>query len=73
MSSRKADGGMGFRSIRDFNIALLGKQAWRLMVHPEKLVSRIFKARYYPSDSFLTAKLGSNPSYIWRSVLKLKI
>lgn len=68
MGLRKSEGGMGFRSVRDFNIALLGKQAWRLLVHPNNLVSRIFKARYYPSGSFLTAQIGSNPSYIWRSV-----
>lgn len=33
-------------------------------------MSQVFKARYYPSGSFLTAKLGANPIYIWRSVLK---
>lgn len=70
MTSSKSNGGMGFRSIRDFNIALIGKQAWRLLVHPEKLVSRIFKARYYSAGSFMTVKLGSNPSYIWRSILE---
>lgn len=61
---------MSFRCLRDFNIALLGKQAWRLSCYPDKLVSRIFKARYYPTSTFLTATLGSNPSYIWRSVMK---
>lgn len=64
MSARKSVGCMDFRNIRDFNIALLGKQAWRLLVHPDKLMSRVFQARYYHSQSFLTAKLGSNPSYI---------
>lgn len=59
---------MGFKSLRDFNIALLGKQAWRLLSAPDKLVSHVFKARYYPNGSFLTATFGSNPSYIWRSV-----
>ena len=32
-------------------------------------MSRIFKERYFPSSSFMEAKLGSNPSYIWRSIL----
>lgn len=58
---------MGFRSVRDFNIALLGNQGWRLIQYPEKLVSRIYKARYYPQGNFLNAKIGSNPSFIWWS------
>lgn len=28
------------------------------------------KARYYPLESFLTEKLGNNPSYIWRSMFE---
>ncbi|KAL8108560.1 hypothetical protein AgCh_024870 [Apium graveolens] len=70
MSKKKSEGGMGFRNVRDFNVALLGKQGWRLLKYPDKLVSRVFKARYYPEGSFLNAKIGSNPSYIWRSVLE---
>lgn len=69
MYRRKSQGGMGFRRVRDYNIALLGNQGWRLLKHPEKLVSKVFKARYYPRGTFLNAKIGSSPSYIWRSVL----
>ena len=62
-------GGLGFRSLHDFNISLLGKQAWRLILQPHSLVSQLYKARYYPSSSFLSAKIGGSPSYIWRSIL----
>lgn len=39
------------------------------MQNPDKLVSKVFKARYYPRGSFLNAEIGYNPSYIWRSVI----
>uniref|UniRef100_A0A2N9HCL8 Reverse transcriptase domain-containing protein n=1 Tax=Fagus sylvatica TaxID=28930 RepID=A0A2N9HCL8_FAGSY len=39
----KDEGGMGFRDLNCFNLALLAKQGW--------------------------AKLGSNPSFMWRSIL----
>lgn len=41
-----------------------------MIKHPELLVSKIFKLRYYPDTSFLNANLGGNPSYIWRSILE---
>ncbi|XP_060972538.1 uncharacterized protein LOC133038412 [Cannabis sativa] len=46
------------------------KQGWMLLVCGDNLASKIFKARYFPNGTFLTATLGSNPSYIWRSVLE---
>lgn len=70
LSKRKTQGGMGFRSVHDYNVAMVGKQGWRLIMNPESLFSRIYRARYYPRGTFLNAKLGSNPSYIWRSVLE---
>lgn len=72
LTLHKDMGGLGFRSLYDFNLALLGKQAWRLLTRPDSLVARIFKARYYPSCSFLSASIGNNPSYVWRSILAAK-
>lgn len=69
---KKSIGGMGFRSLRDFNVALLGNQGWRLLKYPDKLVSKIYKARYYPNGTYLNAKIGANPSFIWRSVLQVQ-
>lgn len=43
----KSRGGMGFKSLFGFNIALLGKQVWKCIEQPELLVSRILKARYF--------------------------
>uniref|UniRef100_A0A803NVG6 Uncharacterized protein n=1 Tax=Cannabis sativa TaxID=3483 RepID=A0A803NVG6_CANSA len=68
----KHKGGLGFKDLRQYNIALLGKQAWRLLVHDSTLVSKVFKARYFPNGSFLSASLGNNPSYVWRSIFEAK-
>ncbi|XP_060966406.1 uncharacterized protein LOC133034911 [Cannabis sativa] len=68
MTKHKCEGGMGFRNLRDFNLAMLGKQGWRLLVNHDTLASKIFKARYYPQGTYLTAELGSNPSFIWSSI-----
>ena len=33
------------------------------------LFYRVYKSRYFPECSFMDAVLGSNPSYVWRSLL----
>lgn len=53
-------GGLGFKSLRNFNLAMLGKQAWRFIQFPDSLLARVFKARYYPNSSFFEAPIGSN-------------
>ncbi|XP_019166948.1 PREDICTED: uncharacterized protein LOC109162718 [Ipomoea nil] len=65
----KTVGGMGFRRLHEMNLALLGKQAWRLITNPTSLVTKVYKARYYPHTDFFEAKDGSNPSYICRDLL----
>jgi hypothetical protein len=37
----KSQGGMGFRDMAAFNIALLGKQGWRLMSSPDSLLAQV--------------------------------
>lgn len=51
-------------------MALLGKQVWRLITQPSSLVTHLYKARYFPKSNFLDAQIGSNPSYVWRSILE---
>jgi hypothetical protein len=68
LTMRKEHGGMGFRHLYGFNLAMLGKQGWRLTTNHDTIVAKIFKARYYPRGSFLEANLGHNPSFIWRSI-----
>ncbi|KAH9704682.1 reverse transcriptase domain-containing protein [Citrus sinensis] len=65
----KTHGGLGFKKLHQFDISMLGKQGWRFLTNPNSLVARLFKARYFPNTSFLEASLGSNPSYVWRSIL----
>ena len=65
----KKFGGMGFKRISDFNKAMLSKQGWKFLKEPDSLVSRIFKARYFPETNFLNASKGNNPSFIWASIM----
>ncbi|KAH9708700.1 reverse transcriptase domain-containing protein [Citrus sinensis] len=65
----KAHGGIGFKQLHHFNVAMLGKQGWRLLSQPDSLVARILKSRYHPLTSFGKATVGSNPSYAWRSIM----
>ena len=65
----KHGGGMGFRKLHEFNIAMLGKQGWRLLTEPNSLMSKVLKARYFPRGTYVDAQIGPNPSYVWRSVL----
>lgn len=41
----KEEGGMGFRDLRDFNLAILAKQGWILVQCKDSLLYKCFKAR----------------------------
>ncbi|XP_073152303.1 uncharacterized mitochondrial protein AtMg00310-like [Henckelia pumila] len=69
LTLHKANGGLGFRKLHLYNLALLAKQSWKLFTEPNSLASRVLKARYYPQSSFFEAKLGANPSYAWRNIV----
>ena len=66
----KIKGGMGFRNLQVFNLAMLAKQGWRLLENPNSLVARLYRAKYYPYGDVLKAGLGSSPSFTWRSIMQ---
>ncbi|XP_060969649.1 uncharacterized mitochondrial protein AtMg00310-like [Cannabis sativa] len=68
LATHKYDGSMGFWHLHDFNIAMLAKQGWHLLCNPDTLVGKVYKARYFPHSDFLSAELGSNPSFVWRGI-----
>ena len=63
---------MGFIDIHAFNIAMLAKQARRLIQGSLSLFFRVYKARYIPNYSFMEAEMGNNPSFVWRSLLETR-
>ena len=69
LTQAKKDGGMGFRDLRNFNLAMLAKQGWRLLHEKESLVFRCFKAKYFPRGNFLEATYVPNNSFVWNSLL----
>lgn len=72
MCMSKNDGGLGFRDINGFNIALLSKQCWKLIHEPLSLLSRMLKAKYYPDKSFLQADRKGGASYTWSGIWEAK-
>ncbi|CAH9075014.1 unnamed protein product [Cuscuta epithymum] len=45
LSTPKKGGGLGFKRLREFNLAMLGKQSWRIFTKPHCLVAKVLKAR----------------------------
>lgn len=66
--SPKVGGGLGFRDLHSFNMAMLAKQAWRLLHNPTSLGARLLKAKYYPNSSVMKAEAKQGCSYTWRSI-----
>jgi hypothetical protein len=70
LTRTKREGGLGYKDLYAFNLAMLAKQGWRLLTKPGSLCARVMKAKYYPDTSVLQAEYQAGISYAWRSVLK---
>lgn len=67
MCAPNSKDGLRFRHIHDFNVALLGKQGWRLMRNTYSFITRVYKVWYYPQTTILDVNIGGNLNFIWRS------
>ena len=64
----KIEEGMGFRDLYNFNLAMVAKQVWQILMNLSALVTRIYKAQYFQNSIILEASPGRNPSLVWRSL-----
>jgi hypothetical protein len=62
-------GGMGFRDLHSFNLAMLAKQSWRLITNPESLCARVLKVKYYSDGNLLKAGPKKGSSFTWQSIV----
>jgi hypothetical protein len=58
LTMRKEYGGLGFRDLHGFNLAMLGKQGWKFMTNRDAMVTRVFKAKYFPRGDFIGEAMG---------------
>ena len=65
----KANGGLGFRELKNFNDAMLAEQVWRLLKNQDSLFFKFFKSKYFPHGSVFDAK-DNKWSFAWKSILK---
>ncbi|KAL6272179.1 hypothetical protein ACE6H2_022871 [Prunus campanulata] len=65
----KESGGLGFRDLMDFNLALLGKQCWRMLSNPDAYWVRVLKPKYFPNEELMQAKVRARASWAWSSLI----
>lgn len=68
IATAKCNGGLRFRYLHGFNVALFGKHTWSFCTKPNSLVARLFKARYFPNDHILNAKKRYGSIFIWTGI-----
>ncbi|TYJ23009.1 hypothetical protein E1A91_A08G162400v1, partial [Gossypium mustelinum] len=66
----KAMGGLGIRDVRLFNMALLGRQVWRLINNTDSLCFKVLSSKYFPDGNIFKAKKVDKASFTWSSIAK---
>ena len=69
MCRRKEEGGLGYRDLHLFNLAMLAWQGWRILQNPDSLCAQLLRAKYVTNGSLMQASEGPGISYTWRSIV----
>ncbi|KAA3483823.1 non-ltr retroelement reverse transcriptase [Gossypium australe] len=62
--------GIGFKDLHLFNVALLGRQVWRLIECKDTLCYKVLSAKYFPNGDIFHPKKIDKPSFTWQSIFK---
>lgn len=61
----KFHGGLAFKNLSTFNLALLTKQGCKVLQDECSLPQKVNKAKNFPCTYFFESQLGHSPSYAW--------
>ncbi|XP_052486358.1 uncharacterized mitochondrial protein AtMg00310-like [Gossypium raimondii] len=64
----KGMGGLGIRDVRLFNLALLGRQVWRLINNKDSLCFKVLSSKYFPDGNIFNVKKVEKASFTWTSI-----
>jgi len=73
LSTPKAFGYMGFKCFKAYNMAMVGKKAWKLVSTLDSLITWLLKAKYFSKGDYYVVVIGHNPNYVWRSIWSVKV
>ena len=68
----RKEGGLGLKKFGLMNQAMLAKQFWRIGQNPQSLISKTFKAKYFPNSSIYDCVPKPHHSWFWRSIINQK-
>lgn len=66
----KQDEAWALETFFQLNQTLIAQHGQRIMQNPENLMAQILKDKYFKHSSFIEAKLASNLSLVWTSILQ---
>ncbi|KAM1255800.1 hypothetical protein ACFX2G_030595 [Malus domestica] len=72
ISKQKKSGGLGFKDIQCFNLALLAKIGWRLSLNSSSLLAIVLRDKYHTGKSFREAGRGKNTSWGWKGIFEAR-
>lgn len=67
VTNTKLDGGLGFKELQSFNLALFFKMVVRVIAEPSAPWVRILRGMYFSNEDFFRAVKGGCASWIWSS------
>ncbi|KAF9618516.1 hypothetical protein IFM89_001917 [Coptis chinensis] len=70
--SKKSIGGLGIRSTRLHNVALMSKLCWQLAERSQSQWCTMVKNKYFPHATFMRAPLKRTASRFWRHLITVR-
>lgn len=63
-------GGLGFKDLLCFNVALLGRQVWRLASCKDTFCFKVLSTKYFPDGDIFRPKKVDKPSFTWKTIVR---